>query len=259
MVDARALHERQDALRNVGQHGVDVGGFLPHQFGRLFNFFDHDVKRHDGFANFVLALDFQTLRKVLADRNFGHFLFHVANGVNDLAVQHQAGTRQQRHGQHGDERQSQRGGAEVVVNSVDGLVFGAGFFNLKGVDVAAQLTQVLVHSGGQGGLGQIALSGAGKVGGVVHRREIIGQSFLRKRHQPLLGGRVGHGHLLFERLLQLPFAGGQGAVGVGYLGFFFGLHHVHHGNLHVLELAHQLHGLDGAGHHALCHGFHFRG
>ena len=206
-----------------------------------------------------MALDFQTLRKVLADRNFGHFLLHVANGVNDLAVQHQAGTRQQRHGQHGDERQSQRGGAEVVVHRVDGLVFGAGFFNLQGVNVAAQLAQVLVHGGRQGGLGQIALPGAGKVGGVVHRRKIIGQCFLRKRHQALLGWRVGHGHLLFKGLLQLPFAGGQSGVSVRYLGFFFGLHHVHHGNLHVFELAHQLHRFDGAGHHALGHGFHFRG
>ena len=254
-VNAPARLQGQDALRDVVQHGVDVGAFLAHQLAAFLDLLDHGVEGHDGLADLVVARHGHAVREVLAGGNGGHLGLHLADGVDDLPVQQQADKGQAQHRHQGDDGQRGAGVGQVLVERVDGLVFAAARFQLPGVDQQALLAQVLVHGGRHGGFGGLLLAGELETCGVVNGREIIFQALLRFKNHAALCLADGLFQLHHQGVLQCGLARDEFFVlllGSGRVGR---AEHRESGDLDVLELPHQLDRMDGAGHDPFGHRF----
>ena len=246
-----ALRHRQDALRHVLQHGLDIVGLLPEQERAFLDLGDHRVKGDDRATDLVFALDRHPTREVLAARDFAHHRLHVADRADDLAIKHDAqGGEKADHDQR-DDGDGRDGAGQARVQCLDGAILGAVFLDAQGLDDLFHFLLVLADAGKKVGLRQFRLPGKLEVRRVVDRREVVLQAFRGLRDEAALGIGVGFPELQVHPFLEPGLACRQNFLGLGHQIAVRGRNERHGRQLDILEGGDQIGRGQRAGHDTL--------
>ena len=148
---------------------------------------DQGVEGADGLADLVVPGHRHPAREVQADGDVGHGLFHVLEGMGDLAVEAEAETAQDEHGQAGGNRQDGDGFPQAGFHGGQGGLLGTALFHPQGFQDLFQFLQVGPGAAGQGGVGQFLLALEAQGGDLVEGFVIVAEAFLGLVHQAVFG------------------------------------------------------------------------